>query len=148
LRGYGVKYGYPNIIGWIIDAPCHEHHEHYEHREHRGMIAKEYLRGKYGYQGNIFISVYDDAIYNGHLEMVKWAYEMGTRPHDKDLKYLIPNIVKVATYYSRVTILQWACEIDPGSINLEQIIIYAIRNAHFETFVWCITKGYICEYRA
>jgi hypothetical protein len=146
LREYGITYGYPNIIGWTINTSYHTHND---------IIADEYLRikGCTILNNNKFECVCISGIYNGHLEIVKWAYKIGKdypgiRPNDNNVEYSISNIANNASVWGNISILQWAYEIDPKSMNMEKINITSIRYGHLEVFKWIITTGYISGRRA
>jgi hypothetical protein len=133
LREYGIKFGYPKIIGWTINISY----------DHNNMIADEYLDGKELWMIHKFLCVYIHAVRDGHLEMVKWIFEI--RKDYNYVKYNISNIADYASLYGNISVLQWAYEIDPTSIDMKQTSLNAIQYGYLEQFKWIITSGYIVE---
>jgi hypothetical protein len=136
LREYGIKYGYPHIIGWTINPSQYEYNK---------IIGYIYLGGKYVDVLQPFDTVCMVAVSKNHLEMIKWVLEI--KQLYKHFKHSIEEISKFATYYGSLDILQWAYKFDPDSVDMVKNTIYAIRYGHLEIFKWIITEGYVAGYR-
>jgi len=89
------------------------------------------LMNKNKHNLNLDGNVCSYAALNGHLEIIKWAYERKCRLN----KYVCLNAAK----NGHIEVLKWACE--KGCKIDNEVCINAAKNGHLEILKWAYEKG-------